>query len=297
MSIEKLYVIGAGAMGSGIAQVAAHSGYEVYLNDVSPEYVERALEKIRASLKRSVQKGRITQEKADETVGRLHASPDISDVAECGLVVEAVVEDAAVKQALYARIEELCREDAILASNTSSISLSLLASRLKHPQRFIGMHFFNPVPAMKLLELTCGFCTAPETLAAARAVGERLGKVSIVSKDMPGFIVNRMLDPMLNEAVQILDEGIGSVTDIDNGMKFGCNHAMGPLELSDMVGLDVLLAVMEVLYEELGDTKYRPAPLLKKMVRAGYLGRKAGKGFYLYTEAGRQPNPLLDKGC
>lgn len=295
MDIQSIYVIGAGAMGSGIAQVAAQSGFEVYLSDVSLEYAQRGAVRIGDNLARSVAKGRLTQEEADRTMARLHTTDKDSDVANCGLVIEAAVENAQAKQAIYERIEPLCAPETILASNTSSISLTLLASGLKRPENFAGMHFFNPVPAMKLLELVRGLSTSEETLAAVRAVGERLGKVMIVSKDMPGFIVNRMLDPMLNEAIQILDEGIGGVLDIDSGMKYGCNHAMGPLELTDLVGVDVLLAVMEVLYAELGESKYRPAPLLRKMVRGGCLGRKTGRGFYLYEGREKRPNPIFDR--
>ena len=209
-------------------------------------------------------------------------------------MIEAVYEDFEVKKSVFAQVSELCGPETIIASNTSSMSLTALGAAVSRPERFIGMHFFSPVPAMKLLELICGLRTSADTLQAAREVGERLGKVLIVSKDMPGFIVNRMLNPMLNEAIQIVDEGIGSVEDVDSGMKFGCNHPMGPLELCDMAGVDILLAVMEVLHAQLGD-RYRPAPRRRKMVQAGVCGKKAGAGFSRYDEKGNKlgPNPAL----
>lgn len=292
--IEKILVVGAGAMGSGIAQTAAQSGYEVWLTDVSADNVERALNQIRGRLQRSISKGRMEAAEMDAVLSHLHAAKDYAPAAECDMVIEAIYENVDAKQQVYREIDLICPENVIIASNTSSISLTLLAGKVKRPENFIGMHFFNPVPVMKLLEITCGICTSAETLAAAQAVGQKMNKVTIVSKDMPGFIVNRMLDPMLNEAIQVVDEGIGNVLDVDNGMKFGCNHPMGPLELADMAGLDVLLAVMEVLYAELGDSKYRPAPLLKKMVRAGLLGQKTGRGFYIYQDSGKTPNPVFE---
>lgn len=294
MGVNGLFIAGSGAMGSGIAQAAVQAGLKVTLYDVAYERVERAIGSITKRLAGKVAKGKITQQDMDATLALLGGSADLSTAANADMVIECIYEDFDAKEALYTEIQKYTKEDVILASNTSSYSITALAKTVTRPERFIGMHFFNPVPVMKLLEITRGLATSDETLHAAREVGEHMGKVMIVSKDMPGFIVNRMLDPMANEAIQILDEGIGSVEDIDNGMKCGCNHPMGPLELMDMAGLDVLLAVMETLYQELGDSKYRPAPLLKKMVRAGWTGRKAGRGFYVYNEDGtRYPNPSL----
>lgn len=294
MAIDKLFVAGAGLMGSGIAQTAAQSGLKVVLNDVNEKAVQRGLEGIRKRWESSLKKGRITQEELEACKSRLTGSTSLTEAAGCDMVIEAVYENPDVKITLLRQLEEICRPDAVLASNTSSISITTLAAALDAPERFIGMHFFSPVPVMRLLELIPGLCTARETLSAAQEVGVQMGKTIIVSKDMPGFIVNRVANLMGNEAIQVLDEGIGTVENIDEGIRCGMNHPMGPLELCDMAGADILLAVMEVYHAELGD-KYRPAPLLRKMVKAGMLGRKTGKGFYIYDEQGVKigPNPIF----
>ena len=294
MGIKNIFVVGSGAMGSGIAQASIEAGCKTFLYDIDYPRVQKSVESISQRIARKVAKGKITQEDMDQIMGLLSGVSELETAAEADLVIECIYEDIDAKKAIYENVQKYTKDDVILASNTSSFSITALAKAAKDPARFIGMHFFNPVPVMKLLEITRGLATSDETLEIAREVGTRMNKVMIVSKDMPGFIVNRMLDPMLNEAAQILDEGIGSVEDIDNGMKFGCNHPMGPLELADMAGNDILLAVMETLYKELGDSKYRPAPLLKKMVEAGWTGRKAGRGFYVYNADGtRCPNPQL----
>lgn len=280
--IKTIGVVGAGQMGSGIAQVAAVSGYSVLLYDAFPGVAEKAAQRMKASLDKLLAKGKLDQEKHDFAVDAVKVVKDIADVAQADLVVEAAVEDVGLKKELFSALDKLAAPDVILASNTSSISLTEIASATSRPDKVIGMHFFNPAPVMKLLEVVKGYLTSQETIDTILEVGKQMGKVTVVAVDKAGFIVNRILDPMLNEAIFLLEEGVGTAEDIDNGMKFGCNHPMGPLALTDLIGLDVLLAVMEVLYREYGDSKYRPAPLLKKMVRAGKLGKKTGEGFFKY---------------
>jgi 3-hydroxybutyryl-CoA dehydrogenase len=281
-SIRKVGVIGAGQMGNGIAHVAALSGYEVRLNDLSREQYNSAIDLMKRNMGRQIARGKISEGDRDDALSRITFAPDLEALNDVDLVIEAVTEDEDVKRKILTDLCPLLNDDAILASNTSSISITRLASKTDRPERFIGMHFMNPVPVMELVEVIRGIATEDQTFRIARAFVESMGKTVAVSEDFPAFIVNRILLPMINEAVYTLYEGVGTVEGIDTAMKLGAHHPMGPLQLADFIGLDTCLSVMQVLYEGLADSKYRPCPLMVKYVEAGWLGRKAGRGFYDY---------------
>jgi 3-hydroxybutyryl-CoA dehydrogenase len=287
--IRCIGVIGAGQMGTGIAEVAALADLDVRLLDVSQERLDQALERIDGHLRRRIDKGVLTDAERQAALARIRTSTDYDAFRDCQLVIEAAIEDEAIKRDILKTLIGHLPEDALIATNTSSISITRLAAVTDRPERFIGMHFMNPVPAMKLVELIRGIATDEATFQAIREVIHRLGKTSVTAEDFPAFIVNRILLPMINEAVYTLYEGVGNVESIDTAMKLGANHPMGPLELADFIGLDTCLAVMQVLYEGLADSKYRPCPLLVKYVEAGWLGRKTQRGFYDYR--GEKPVP------
>jgi 3-hydroxybutyryl-CoA dehydrogenase len=282
--INFIGVLGAGQMGNGIAQVAAAAGLRVVMVDLAADACERGMATISKSLDRLVRKERISTADKEAILGRVSTSTDVAAFAQCDLVVEAVTENMDVKRKVLQTLDEVCKPDAILASNTSSISITWLAAQTKRPDKVVGMHFMNPVPIMKLVELIRGLATTDDTYEATRSLAEKMGKSTVVAADYPGFIVNRILMPMINEACFVLMEGIGTPDDIDAGMKLGTNQPMGPLALADLIGLDTCLSIMEVLHEGLGDSKYRPCPLLRTYVFAGYLGRKSGRGFFNYGE-------------
>ena len=282
MHIERVGVIGAGTMGNGIAQACAMAGVEAVMVDVAQAAVDRGIAAIGASLERLQKKDKISGDARTAALARVRGSTAYADLAGASLIVEAATENVELKLSILREVDRLAAPDVILASNTSSISITALAAVVSRPQRFLGMHFFNPVPMMALVELIRGLQTCDDTLNVVRAFAERLGKTPIVVRNSPGFVVNRILCPMVNEAIFALQEGLASAEDIDNGMRLGCNHPIGPLALADMIGLDVMLAVMNVFYADFNDPKYRPAPLLKEMVAAGYLGRKTKRGFYHY---------------
>src|SRR5680860_321700 len=288
MSIERIYVIGAGLMGHGIAQVSAAAGKQVTLADRTGELAEQGKSRIAGNLKRQVDKGKLEQSDADAVLSRVTTAEGTDGVAGHGIVIEAVFEDETVKRQTWEAITSSADADAIFASNTSSISITGLATSTDRPPKFIGLHFFSPVPVMGLIEIIRGLETDDATYAACRELAEEFGKTVIESKDYPGFLVNRMLGPFINEAVFALMESTGTAEDIDTGAKLGLNHPMGPLELSDFIGNDVMLNVLDVLYRGFGDPKFRAAPLLRQMVTAGHLGRKTGRGFYAYDESGRK---------
>ncbi|KGK87186.1 3-hydroxybutyryl-CoA dehydrogenase [Clostridium sp. HMP27] len=282
--MKKICVLGAGTMGAGIAQAFAVKGYEVILRDIKDEFVERGLNGINKGLSKLVAKGKMAQEDMDAILARLTGTVDLNMAADCDLIIEAAVENMKIKREIFAELDKICKPETILASNTSSLSITEVATATARPDKVIGMHFFNPAPVMKLVEIIRGMATSQETFDAVKEVSVAIGKDPVEVAEAPGFVVNRILIPMINEAVGIYAEGIASAEDIDKAMMLGANHPMGPLALGDLVGLDICLAIMDVLYTETGDTKYRAHSLLRKYVRAGWLGRKSGRGFHNYAK-------------
>lgn len=294
MDIKKVFVVGAGFMGSGIVENVAVKGLAVTAYDISQDQLDKSIAGIRKNLEKSVSKGKLSEDEKEAAIGRISCTTDISQCAEADAIIEAVAENKDIKVSIMKDLEKYAKDDAIIASNTSSISITALGNIFKNPARFVGMHFFSPVPKMPLMEIVRGYQTGDDALAKAKELGEFMGKSCILAHDEPGFIVNRMLIPMLNEACILVERKIGTIEEIDRGVKLGLHHPMGPLELMDMIGIDVELAVMEVLHEEIGDPKYRPAVSLRRMVDSGFLGKKTGVGFYIYHEDGtKTPNTCL----
>ena len=280
---KKIMVIGAGQMGSGITQVAAQAGFSVIMQDVKEEFTARGMKTIRTSLERFVKKGTMTPETVEEIISLITPTTDVAMAKEADVIIEAAIEKMDIKKAIFRQLDELASDNALLASNTSSLAITELAAVTKRPEKVMGMHFMNPVPMMKLVEMIRGLQTSDETYETIEALAKEMGKTPVAVKDFPGFISNRVLMPMINEAVYCLYEGVATPDAIDEIMKLGMSHPMGPLQLADFIGLDTCLYIMEVLYEGFGDSKYRPCPLLRKYVEAGYLGKKSGRGFYEYA--------------
>ncbi len=281
--IKTVMVVGAGQMGGGIAQVAAQAGYSVILNDIKDEFVQRGLGIINKNLSRNVEKGKLTAEAKDEILARIKTSVSLRDAKDADIVIEAAVENMQIKAKIFGELDAVCPEHTILASNTSSLPITEIGAVTKRPEKVIGMHFMNPVPVMKLVEVIRGLATADEVYKAVEEMSLKMDKTPVEVNDAPGFVANRILLPMINEAIYAVHEGVATPEAVDNVMKLGMNHPMGPLALADLIGLDTCLAIMEVLHEGFGDSKYRPCPLLRKYVKAGWLGRKTGRGFYTYA--------------
>ena len=284
MDIKTIGVVGAGQMGNGIAHVAAYSGFQVVMSDIADSFVQKGLTTISKNLDRMVEKGKIPAQKKEEVMGRIKGTIQLQDMANVDFAVEAATENESLKLTIFKDLDRICRKEVILSSNTSSLSITKIASATQRPSQVIGMHFMNPVPVMQLVEIIRGLRTSQETFDAVKSLTEKMGKTPVEANDFPGFISNRILMPMINEAIYTLFEGVGTPEAIDTVMKLGMNHPMGPLALADLIGLDTCLAIMEVLHKGFGDSKYRPCPLLRKYVDSGYLGKKTGRGFYNYKQ-------------